>query len=423
MTKLRQSRFFRHIVRNPRRFGLQFFVLLVFIILIFSTAYFVIPFLVSSSYEDGTLSSVAEAIPMEKEVVVRHLPIPPSVKAIYMTSCVAGTTSFRNSLVKLIDETEINAVVIDIKDFTGKLSFIRDNPELSGAVSKNCFAPDMEEFVKSLHEKGIYVIGRITVFQDPHLVKERPELAVKRKSDGGIWKDYKGLNFTDPGSKEVWDYIVTIGKESYDIGFDELNFDYIRFPSDGNMKDIVYPWSGNRQKSEVLREFFVYLNNNLKPTGVVLSADLFGMTTTNTDDLNIGQVLENTLPYFDYVAPMVYPSHYPPNFNGWANPNKYPYEVVKFSLDSAVRRAMATSTVIALSGVAPISTTTKPFLYKKRVFDAQKIRPWLQDFDYGGNYDVTEVQAQIKAVYDAGLDSWMLWNAGNKYTKDALLPE
>ena len=381
MTKLRQSRFFRHIVRNPRRFGLQFFVLLVFIILIFSTAYFVIPFLVSSSYEDGTLSSVAEAIPMEKEVVVRHLPIPPSVKAIYMTSCVAGTTSFRNSLVKLIDETEINAVVIDIKDFTGKLSFI------------------------------------------PGLANERPELAVKRKSDGGIWKDYKGLNFTDPGSKEVWDYIVTIGKESYDIGFDELNFDYIRFPSDGNMKDIVYPWSGNRQKSEVLREFFVYLNNNLKPTGVVLSADLFGMTTTNTDDLNIGQVLENTLPYFDYVAPMVYPSHYPPNFNGWANPNKYPYEVVKFSLDSAVRRAMATSTVIALSGVAPISTTTKPFLYKKRVFDAQKIRPWLQDFDYGGNYDVTEVQAQIKAVYDAGLDSWMLWNAGNKYTKDALLPE
>src|SRR3989344_9160178 len=107
-------------------------------------------------------------------------------------------------------------------------------------------APDMQEFIKMLHEKDIYVIGRITVFQDPFFAKRRPDLAVKKASDGSTWKDYKGISFTDPGSKEVWEHIVSIAKESYAIGFDELNFDYIRFPSDGPMSDIAFPWSKNR---------------------------------------------------------------------------------------------------------------------------------------------------------------------------------
>lgn len=176
----------------------------------------------------------------------------------------------------------------------------------------------------------------------------------------------------------------------------------------------------------------------------MLSADLFGMTTTNTDDLNIGQVLEKAAPYFDYIAPMVYPSHYPPRFNGWDNPNKYPYEVIKFSMDEAVKRFLATSTAVAMRGTEPLSTpksggdaatgqastsqavATKPsgpLLYPKEVWDKLKLRPWLQDFDYGGNYDIAEVKAQITAVYDAGLTSWMLWAPSNRYTKGALLPE
>jgi len=354
---------------------------------------------------------------------VAHQKTPEPVKAIYMTACVAGTETRRAQLVKLIDETELNSVVIDIKDYSGYLSFLPENPALRHLVASNCIAPDMKEFLAHLHEKDIYVIGRITVFQDPVLTKARPDLAVKKKSDGTTWKDYKGLSFTDPGSHEVWDYVVSISKASYAIGFDELNFDYIRFPSDGPMNDIFFSWSDGRKKSEVLEEFFTYLASQLKPTGAIISADLFGMTTTNTDDLNIGQVIEKAAPHFDFVSPMVYPSHYPPHFLGMDNPNHYPYEVVRYSMDEAVKRFLATTTKVALIGQEPISTSTKPFLYRKEVFPIQKLRPWLQDFDYGGNYDVKEVKAQMQAVYDNGLTSWMLWAPSNNYTRGALLSE
>ena len=143
------------------------------------------------------------------------------------------------------------------------------------------------------------------------------------------------------------------------------------------------------------------------------------MTTTNTDDLNIGQVLERTMPYFDYVAPMVYPSHYPPNFNGWKNPNDYPYELIKFVMKSGADRAMATTTTVAHFGGERVGTST-PAVYTKDVYDRNKLRPWLQDFDYGGDYGPAEVRAQIQGTYDAGLNSWFLWDPRNVYTKDAL---
>lgn len=394
------------------------------VLVLCASLYFGLPFLFATNYQAPLPAAAIETVAAVGEMPAAvHLPTPQPLKAIYMTSCVAGTPSFRNELVKLVEETELNSIVIDIKDYTGALSFTPDSEGLKEFVSKKCMAPDMREFVEELHGKGIYIIGRITVFQDPLLAKLRPELAVKKRSDGSVWHDYKGLSFTDPGSKEVWDHIIAIAKESYELGFDELNLDYIRFPSDGPMSDIAFIWSGNRAKSEVLEDFFAYLSRKLKPTGAVLSADLFGMTTTNTDDLNIGQVLEKAEPYFDYISPMVYPSHYPPQFNGWVNPNKYPYEVVKYSMDEAVKRSLATTTLVALRGVEPVSTTTKPFLYRKKAARPEKLRPWLQDFDYGGNYDVKEVRAQIQAVYDAGLTSWMLWAPSNRYTKEALLPE
>lgn len=394
------------------------------IVFVFSITYFTLPALFTTDYQSGgVLADTLATLDAKKEPPVLHLATPKSVKAIYMTSCVAGTPSIRNKLVQLIEDTEINSVVIDIKDYSGRLSFISEDPVLKEALSTNCYAPDMKEFVESLHKKGIYVIGRISVFQDQHLIKAHPEFAIKRASDGGIWKDHKGLSFTDPSSKGVWDYIVLISKESYALGFDELNFDYVRFPSDGNMKDITFMSSGTKSKPEALRDFFAYLNKSLKPMGAVLSADLFGMTTTNTDDLNIGQVLENALPYFDYIAPMVYPSHYPAGFMGFANPAEKPYEVIKFSMDAAVKRTIATTTVVAMLGERPISTTTKPFLYKKEAFDLQKIRPWLQDFNLGATYTAEMVQKQIQATYDSGLNSWMLWNASNRYTRGALLPK
>ncbi len=347
-----------------------------------------------------------------------HLQTPKPMRAIYMTQCVAGTPSWRDRMAKMVDETELNSMVVDIKDYSGTIAFRSENPALKENDGKGCRASDMREFVSSLHEKNIYVIGRITVFQDPYYTKAHPELAVKRKSDGGVWHDRKGLAFIDVGARPFWDYIIELSKESYTLGFDELNFDYIRFPSDGDMKDIDFTHSRGKTKPEALREFFEYLNFALKSTGVVMSADLFGMTTTNTDDLNIGQVLENTLPYFDYIYPMVYPSHYPTGFNGWKDVNAHPYDIVKFSLDRAVVRTKATTTTIKLYGseIVSMATGTKPTLYSKPAFSPDKIRPWLQDFDYPVTYTEAMVKAQIQATYDAGLDSWLMWDPGNKYT-------
>lgn len=427
------------------------FFLGVFIVAILPTFYFAIPKFFAVEYlvgeEENVLDAGVEGISLEIEKEIKpkapHIATPEAVKAIYMTSCVAGTPSLRDGLVKLIEETELNSVIIDIKDYSGTLSFKPENAELYHAwENARCGNAEMKEFVAGLHEKGIYAIGRITVFQDPHMANRRPDLAVKFESSGAVWKDNKGLSFTDPGSKEVWDYHMAISRESFDLGFDELNFDYIRFPSDGPMKDIYFPFSQNRAKTDVLEEFFSYLHKNLKDVSEfgdkppILSADLFGMTTTNTDDLNIGQVLERTLPYFDYVAPMVYPSHYPKTWHGFENPNNYPYEVVNISMTEAVRRALASETTVKTLNNEPIlnevvefdeiqnATTTKKVFsgfYKKESFSPLKMRPWIQDFDYGGDYGPAEVRAQIQATYDAGLNSWMIWSPSNKYTREALL--
>lgn len=365
-----------------------------------------------------------------------HLPTPDPVKAIYMTQCAVGTPSLRDSLVKLVDATELNAVVIDIRDYTGKISFPTDDPLLKEYVSGECGAKDMRDFIKKLHDKGVYVIGRITVFQNPAYAKAHPEQAVQKVGGGlpagqaGVWHDYKGLAFVDVGAKPYWESVVALGKVSYDLGFDELNFDYLRFPSDGPMKEADYSWSKGKSKAQALEEFYKYLHDGLKPTGVVLSADLFGYVTVHTDDLGIGQVLERALPYFDYIDPMVYPSHYNAGFAGLANVNSDPYRVVKVSLEGAVARAVATSTSVYAMGEMPImktaiipatatnATTTKEVesgLYTKQSYPASIIRPWLQSFDYPVTYTPAMVAAQIKATNDSGLQSMLFWDAANKY--------
>lgn len=343
-----------------------------------------------------------------------HIATPQNVKAVYMSQCAAGTPSFRESLTKLIDETELNAIVIDIRDYTGGIAFPTENPILSDMVSDECGARDMKEFVASLHEKGIYVIGRITVFQNPLYVKLHPEHAVQH-TKGGVWKDRKGLAFVDVGATAYWDTVVELAKESYAIGFDEINFDYIRYPSDGDMANAVYIKRDGKTKQELLEDFFKYLHDKLEPFGVVTSADLFGMTTTNVDDLNIGQVLERALPYFDYIAPMVYPSHYPSGFHGYKDVNANGYNIVHFSMREAVRRTVATTTPTASYVYTRIGTSS-PAIYAKPAYPASKIRPWLQDFDYPVEYTPEMVAAQIQATADAGLSSYMFWDPGNRYS-------
>jgi hypothetical protein len=361
---------------------------------------------------------------------VAHQEAPEAVKGIYMSQCVVGTPSFRDSLVRFLEATELNAIVIDIKDFTGYIAFTTDNPLLKESVSKACGASDMSEFIKSLHAHGIYVIGRITVFQDPHYTKLYPEQSVQSVSrPGEPWKDRKGLSFISPLSKPYWEYVTELSKVAYEeIGFDELNYDYIRWPSDGDMKDVAYP--ADQNKAEAIEHFWQYLATH-KPEGAKISADLFGYTTVLSDDLGIGQVLERALPYFDYIMPMVYPSHYNKGFGGLTNVNSDPYKVVYLSMVEAVRRTTAATTITPALTHTPImadvvvpphdgfaTTTEQKFtgVYTKTSYPASKMRPWLQDFNYPVPYTPEMVAAQIKANEDAGLTSYIFWDAGNKYT-------
>lgn len=362
-------------------------------------------------FADSATASVVSTVPIAVEPpkpAIVHVATPRPLKAIYITACTASEKKLRDRALALFDGTELNAIVIDAKDYTGTLAYASshlispidgDKTQNLSVLGRGCRILDLPQFVAELHERGIYAIARITVFQDPLYSVRHPESAVKSKSaPGALWHDKKGLSYIDPAAVSFWDYIVDYSKELYGIGFDELNYDYIRFPSDGDMTDVSYDLSSTTPRAEVMRNFFAYLRAGMSDTPATLSADLFGLTTSAMNDLGIGQVLEDALAYFDYVAPMVYPSHFAYGFIGIARPATKPYEVVKYSMDMAVGKALAAS-----------STPTK-------------LRSWLQAFDLGANYTPDMVRAQINATYDAGLDSWMLWNAASVYDKRALVP-
>lgn len=330
------------------------------------------------------------------EMSQNHIETPDAVRSIYVSSWVAATPSLLNNLIEFVGDSEINSVIIDIKDSTGNISFAIDNESINQYNKTQARIQNIESLIEALHEKDIYVIGRLTTFQDPELAKLKPELAFKRLDTGEVWKDKKGLAFINPNKKEAWEYLVALAKISYEVGFDEINFDYIRYPSDGNISNIDYDLNDNYTRGDHLKEFYQYLDSELRSNGIPISADIFGLVTTAKDDLGIGQVFEDIFPHFDAIAPMVYPSHYSSGFFGYSNPNARPYEVVYAAMESAKNRAVAIDD------------------------DPQKLRTWIQDFSlYGVTYGEKEVRDQIRATYDLGLDSYMVWDPKNKYTKDA----
>jgi hypothetical protein len=349
--------------------------------------------------------------PLRPVVRPERLPNPPAiVKGVYFTGWSAGLRSRVDYLVKLRNTTGLNTVVFDIKDYSGYVAYHTDVPEVRQCGAQRVMVRDIDGLIDRLHREGIYVVARITVFQDPVLAAARPQLAVHRKSllgDGPksaltretLWLDHKGLAWIDPASHGAWDYIASIAADAAGHGFDELNFDYVRFPSDGNLKDMYYPsWDGKTPKRMVLRAFFAELRKKLPR--IPISADLFGLATVNSDDLGIGQIIEDGYAGFDYVCPMVYPSHYARQFLGFANPAEHPYEVVNYSMQRAVDR---------LEVLSPPGKV--------------KLRPWLQDFSLGAAYNAAMVKAQVQAVRDALGDhyaGYLLWSASNRYTPEAL---
>ena len=380
---------------------------------------------ISEAPKADSESTDSESIDIEPQ---KPLVNPPEeIKAVYLTSWSAGSNKKIDYLINLMKETELNAVVIDIKDFSGFIAYDIKFDEVEKYETKEIRIPKLNALIKRLHDENIYIIARITVFQDPILAKARPDLAIHSKKTGGLWLDNKKLAWIDPASKEAWDYNLIIAKDAAERGFDEINFDYIRFASDGNLEDMDFPfWQKTRTnagtKSEVIRNFFKYLREQLP--GVKISVDLFGLTTVQNDDMGIGQLIEDAYTYLDYVSPMIYPSHYANGFLNYENPAKYPYEVVKYSMESALRRLK--NYELGIMNNATATDTTAVTTVKKLT---PKLRPWLQDFNLGADYDAIMVRKQIKAVYGAAssapelLNGWMLWNPSNVYTKGALEPD
>jgi len=322
--------------------------------------------------------------------------VPEKVNAIYATFWSASSVSKIDYLLSLIKETEANALVVDIKDFSGSIAYKTGDPEIEKYKTESPVIKDVRGLVDKLHAENVYAIARIVVFQDPALAKARPDLAVKSAKTGAVWTDNKNLAWVDPSSVEVWEYNERLAKNAFAMGFDEVNFDYVRFPSDGSLADMSFPfyWE-TKTKREAMKEFFVHLRGALE--GEIISADLFGLVTSASDDMGIGQYLEDTYGNFDFICPMVYPSHFASGFIGYKNPASYPYEVVKYSGEKAEAR---------LAALVPDGEVPKTLL-----------RPWLQDFNLGATYGENEVRLQIKAVAETSNAGWMLWDPKNNYTK------
>ncbi len=320
-------------------------------------------------------------------------PRPQFVKGIYTTAWMAGSGKWLAQTIDFMSQTGINSLVVDVKDDTGTISYQSKVPLAEAIGSWERKIGDPAKLLETLRQHRIYPIARIVVFKDPYLAKHKPEWAVQ-DSSGGLWEDHKGLNWVDPNNKAYWDYIVAIAREAIGLGFQEIQFDYVRFTSDGAIQRCVYPFSNGELKQDVIRDFLKYAREQLKPYHVPISADIFGLTTSALDDQGIGQLYEKIIANVDIVSPMVYPSHYAPGSFGLGNPNLHPYETVYRAIRDAHKR-------LEKAG----NTTTV-------------LRPWLQDFNLGAHYGRQEIQKQIQAVRDAGASEWIFWNPSCRYQLD-----
>ena len=316
-----------------------------------------------------------------------------TVKGLYLTAYSAGSEKKIDEIINLIDKTELNAVVIDIKDYSGLVLYNSNLSTVNELKTEDDRLGDVQALVRKLHKHNIYAIARQTIFQDPVLAEAKSDWAIKKKS-GGVWRDKKGLAWVDPTRKEVWNYNLAIAKEAIKFGFDEVNFDYVRFPSDGNMSEVVYT-VGDKKKYEVMEEFYKYMSAHLANESAWLSLDMFGlvMETTAENDMNIGQRLADAVDYADYICPMMYPSHYPSGHLGLANPADYPALVFENGMQKGL-----------------------PKFANQRA----KLRPWLQAFNMGAVYDAAKIRAQIDTTEKYTDAGWLLWNASNRYTDAGL---
>ncbi len=353
----------------------------------------------------STVEIVEIPLTLSEKLNIKHIETPKSVKGLYMSAWGASSPTLLEPVINKIDNTELNAIVIDVKDYTGYISFkledYASNTPMYAPIYKykniSNKIPNINELIQRLHEKNIYVIARIAVFQDPYMPRVRPDMAIVNY-DGSIWADNKGLPWINAKEKEYWEYTKALSLYAHDIGFDEINLDYIRFPTDGDL-DYMNLALGSSTKAEVINNFYVYMGEALRNI-VPVSADLFGLTTVANDDMGIGQRIESGLVNFDFVAPMIYPSHYNNGFKGIANPDASPYQTIYATMKESINK---------VDKLASNTNQTSHYYWNK-------MRPWIQDFSIQHVYGIKEVQAQIKALHDLGIESYLIWNASNRYT-------
>jgi hypothetical protein len=328
-----------------------------------------------------------------KALEIRLSPVTP--KGLYLTVYGIGSRDIRNSALKLISETDLNTLVIDVKGDRGIVPYRSSVATASEVGSQKVITVrDMKNLMKTLKEKGVYTIARIVVFKDNPLATARPELAV-RTPQGKVWHDREDLAWVDPFRKEVWNYNIDLAVEAAQYGFDEIQFDYVRFPDTPGLAFSEPNTEENRVAA--VSGFLAEAKKKLAPYNVFLDADIFGYVCWNLNDTKIGQKLENLAATLDYLCPMLYPSGFRYGIPGYRNPVDHPYEMVYLSLKKAAER----------THLPPV-----------------RFRPWLQAFrDYafdGREFGARQIRDQIAAAEKFGSDGWMLWNPHNAYSKDGL---
>ncbi|MEI7026833.1 putative glycoside hydrolase [Paenibacillus sp. y28] len=324
----------------------------------------------------------------------------PKVKGVYATAHSAGGARME-TLLKLMDETELNSIVVDIKDDWGYITYNTNNPELEAMGTTQPIIKDLPKLMERMKEHDVYPIARVVVFKDTVLAKKRPELSYLNP-DGSLWGNSKNPpdSFVNPYMKEVWDYNINVAKEAAKAGFKEIQFDYVRFPEGFEKRaDVLNYTKDDRSRVDAVAEFVRYAHEQLSPLGVRISVDIFGYAASVPAAEGIGQDFEKISSFVDVICPMVYPSHYTTGWFGSKVPDAAPFATIHGSMLDTHKK------LDPLGDAKPV------------------IRPWLQDFTASWipgyiRYGKHEIEEQLRGLKETGVEEFLLWNAGNNYTGD-----
>ncbi|MBA3578418.1 MAG: GTP-binding protein [Gemmatimonadaceae bacterium] len=333
---------------------------------------------------------------------VSHMSMPRIVRGLYVNRW-AALGSKMNEMIGLAKTTEINALIIDVKDDRGFVLY-RSNVPLAREIGADTNSPmsqsRLRAILDTMRAHNIYPIARIVVVKDPLLAEKKREWAIKRTSDMQPWLDRNGKPWLDAHQRGVWQYAADLGREAWDLGFSEVQLDYVRFPDEKRLiRESVFPLAQGRSRAQVIRDQLGYTRRLLRANGIPMTIDVFGLTATDSTDMGIGQKWEMFVDQADAVLPMNYPSHFAPGTYKLSNPNAQPFATIDNAMKDVRRRT------------APVR-------------GAGRIIPWYQDFTLGApRYGVEQVRAQIEAGYKNGYYDWVLWNPGSRYTIGALRPK